>query len=556
MRRVLLPLLLALTACEGAIVGERPLSTVTPGGSTAGTPGGPTTPGEVPLPAFQPAPLRVRQLLKAQYQGAVADLLGPEAAAVTTPPDDVPVNGLAAIGAAQLSMPASSVDAYEAGAYLAAQKALAVRHAALVDCTPTSSTDATCMGQLAARFVPRAFRRPATTAELDRYTQLGLAAATAYDDFDKGVEFLFAALLQSPNFLYLVEVGTPDEADATLRRLDAWELASRLSFFITNAPPDDALQASAADGSLLRDEVLRAQAARLARLPAARAAMTGLFDELLDLGGLEHLAKDAQRFPDFDPALGASMHEETRRTLLDTAFDRPADLRELFTRRTSFVDASLARHYGLPSQGSGWQEVTLPATRAGLFTQAAFLALQSHPSQNSPTYRGKFIRERLLCTTIPAPPPDVSTVLPEAPAGTQQTLRQKMQQHMTQGSSCAGCHTLMDPVGFAFEGFDATGREQSTDDGLPVDTSGALDGTDFTGAPGLMQQLHDDPRVISCLGRQVFRQGVGHVDLASEGRPLKAALDAFAASGYRYQTLLVELAASDAFRQGLSRDTP
>ena len=170
---------------------------------------------------------------------------------------------------------------------------------------------------------------------------------------------------------------------------------------------------------------------------------------------------------------------------------------------------------------------------------------------NSPTYRGRFIRERLLCQTIAAPPPEVSTTLPTPPSGTPTTLRQRVEQHM-QNASCSGCHRLMDPVGFAFEGFNAIGKRQTSDQGLPIDSSGSLDDRgSYTDAPGLMQVLHDDPRVMSCLTRVVFRQGVGHVDLRSEARPLRAAEEAFIASGYRYQSLLEALVASEAFRTGI-----
>lgn len=544
MRKLLLSSLLLLTACEGALVGERPAPGSGPGGTG-------TTPVE--LPPFAPAPLRARLLLAPQYRNAVADLLGPEAAAAVRPPRDIPVNGLTAIGASQLTISASSVDAYEESAYLAAQAALSARRASLISCTPANAGDAACMRKVAELHVPRAFRRPATVDELNRWTQVGLDVAQAYGAFDRGVEFLLAGLLQSPAFLYLGEAGEPDPANPARRRLTDWELASRLSFFLTNAPPDDVLRAAAAAGALQTEEGLRTQARRLLQRPEARTAMTQLFDELFELQRLDSLAKDPQRFPRFVTALGWSMREETRRTLVDAAFDAPADLRELFTRRTTFVDLQLAEHYGLPAV-SGWQQVQLPPGRAGLLTQASFLALQSHPSQNSPTHRGKFIREKLLCMPIPAPPPNVSTTLPETPPGTQRTLRQKLELHM-QSPSCAGCHKVMDPLGFAFEGFDATGHVQTKDDGLPVDTSGAFDEHGaFSDAVGLAQQLHDDPRVMSCLLKQVYRQGVGHVDLASEGRSLAAAEEAFAASGYRYQALLEALVVSDAFRLGAAQE--
>ena len=539
MRPTISILLLGLLAsCEGAIIGERqepaPM-TIAP------------EPREV-LPAFVPAPLRPRLLLAGQYQNAIADLLGPEAAAAVTPPRDVPVNGLTAIGASQLAVSSSSVDAYEANAYLAAQAALLARRAALITCTPTSASDRVCMQQLAERFVTRAFRRPATTVELTRWTQVGVTAATAFAAFDRGVEFMLAGLLQSPAFLYLDEVGAPSASDPTRRTLTTWELASRLSFFLTNAPPDDALRAAAANGELETQAGVKAQAQRLLQTPLARTAMTQLFDELLDLSQLDHLAKDAQTFPTFQASLGTSMREETRRTLLDVGFDQPTDFRDVLIRRSTFVDAPLAQHYGLGAV-TGWMKVQLPPERAGLLTQASFLSLQSHPSANSPTYRGRFIRERLLCQTIPPPPINVSTTLPPEPTNTHRTLRQRLEVHM-QSTSCSGCHKLMDPPGFAFEGFDATGRKQTLDDGLPIDSSGSLDdrGT-FTDAPGLMNVLHEDRRVTSCLTRVVFRQ-VGHVDLRTEARPMREAEEAFIASGYRYQSLLEALVASEAFRTG------
>lgn len=542
-RPTILVALLLVAGCEGSIAGERPV--VTP------DPVKPIEPIEPELPAFAPATLRPRLLLGTQYVNAVADLLGPDAARPVVPPRDVPVNGLAAVGATMLEVSSSAVNDYETNAYLAAQAALAARRSQLITCTPASNDDAACMRTIAERFVPRAFRRPATSEELTRWTAIGVEAATAYDDFDKGVEFLFAGLLQSPAFLYLDENGEPDPANPGRRRLTTWELASRLSFFLTNAPPDDLLRGAAADGSLADETVLREEAARLLQKPEARAAMTALFDEILELGHLDHLAKDAVKFPGFDPALGRSMREETRRTLVDLAFDVPTDFRDVFTRRTTFVDGPLSRHYGLPS-ATGWTTVQLPAKRAGILTQASFLSLMSHPSANSPTYRGRFIREKLLCQTIPAPPPEVDTTLPPAPPNTQRTLRQKVELHM-QSASCSGCHSLMDPPGFAFEGFDAIGKTQTLDDGLPVDTTGAFeDKGSFTDAVGLASILHEDPRVMSCLTRVVFRQGTGHVDLPTEARPLKAASEAFAASGYKYQTLLIELAASEAFRSGIS----
>lgn len=545
-------LALVLTACDGALLGELPLPGTTPPGTVPPvtvTPPLPPPDPEEELPEYAPGRFRARVLLAAQYRNAVEDLLGPEAAAAVTPLKDVPVNGLTAVGASVLAVSGAAVDRYEENAYLAAQTALRTRRGNLIPCTAQGFDDAACMQQVASRLVPRAFRRPATSDELTRWTQVALEAARAYEVFDRGVEFLAAGLLQSPQFLYLAETGEAVSGQPERRQLTGHQLASRLSFFLTAAPPDDELLAAAASGALDTEAGLRSQARRLLELPKARAAMADLFEEVLELNHLPYLSKDAQKFPGFQLSLTASMREETRRTLVDVAFERPADFRTVLTRPTTFVDGPLAQHYGLPPV-SGWQQVTTNVGRAGILTQAAFLSLMAHPSSNSPTYRGRFIRERLLCQGIPAPPPEVSTTLPEPPPGVRQTLRMKVEQHM-QAPSCRGCHQLMDPPGFAFEGFDAVGREQTHDDGLPVDTTGELDelGT-FADAEGLMGLLFRDKRVTQCFARQVFRQGAGRVELLSELRALFAVEREFAAAGYRYKDLLVALVTAEAFRTG------
>ncbi len=534
-----------LAACEGSILGSRP-------GEPGSGAGGGTT--QVELPPFSPATLRPRLLIADQYRNSVIDLLGPEAGAAVIPPADVSVNGLAAIGAAQVSVSTTGVDQYEQNAFKAAQAGLAARRSTIVTCTASGAADSACMKQVVTALTNRAFRRTATADEITRWTTVGLAASGAYGDFDRGVEFVIAGVLQSPAFLYLDESGEPDPADATRRRLTAPQLASRLSYFLTNAPPDAALRAAAETGALATTDQLRVQARRLLADAKTQAATLRLFDELLGLDGLAHLSKDPQAFPGFQASLGDSMREETHRTISMVAFEGQNDFRDLFTTKTSFVDAALAAHYGLPAV-TGWTKVTQPG-RAGVLTQAGFLSLQSHPSANSPTYRGKFIRERLLCEAVAAPPANVNTTLPTPPAGQRQTLRSKLAVHMS-SLACSGCHSLMDPLGFGFEGFDAIGRARTTDDTLPIDASGSFDtrGT-FTDAAGLTALLHDDPRLTQCMTRAVFRQAVGHVDGQGERKPLFDAHSAFAASGFQYRELLVELVASDAFRFGRLEDAP
>jgi hypothetical protein len=289
----------------------------------------------------------------------------------------------------------------------------------------------------------------------------------------------------------------------------------------------------------------------LLALPSARGALLSLFDEVLELQGLDTLSKDSTVFPAFDPTITTSMREETHHLLADVAFDTGGDFRNVLDADYTFVDSKLAALYGLPAPSSAWQRVSLDPSlpRLGLLGEGAYLALQAHPANTSPTHRGKLIREQLLCEPVAAPPPNVNTTLPTDPPGMATTLRAKMTAHVS-NPSCAACHKLMDPLGFAFESFDSTGAYRTTDNGEAVDTSGALDGQAFADARGLMGLVKDDPRVTRCLTKTVYRQAAGHVELASETAPLRTAEQGFKDSGYSMKELMMQLATSDAFRYG------
>jgi hypothetical protein len=294
---------------------------------------------------------------------------------------------------------------------------------------------------------------------------------------------------------------------------------------------------------------VRAQATTLLASPAAGAATASFFDELMDQAGLATLDKDATAYPSFDPSITASMREELHRFIAEAS--AAGDFRGVLDADHTFVDAKLAALYGLPPPASGWARVSLKADqpRAGLLGEAAYLALKAHPVSTSPTKRGKLIREKLLCEPVAAPPPNVNTNLPESPTGSTLTLRDKLEAHVG-NPSCATCHKLMDPLGFAFESFDALGAYRTLDHGQPVDTSGSLDGQSFASARDLGALLKADPRFAQCLTKTLYRQAAGHVESTSETAALTTAESAFAGSGYQLSTLVVELASSDAFRFG------
>jgi hypothetical protein len=180
-------------------------------------------------------------------------------------------------------------------------------------------------------------------------------------------------------------------------------------------------------------------------------------------------------------------------------------------------------------------------------TTAGFLSLYANQEEGSPTQRGKFIRETLLCTTIPLPPPNVSTVLPDPPAGVVYTKRQRLATHESV-ASCAVCHKMMDPLGLTLENFDAIGKYRSTDQGLPIDVSGDLDGTSFSGPVALGQTLAAQPAVADCLVRNMYRYGTGHVETTTEQPVLDALKSNFRTGGYHVRDLMRDIVSSDGFR--------
>jgi hypothetical protein len=532
-------LVFALAACTDPTPAKPPVvnhtpPTTLPVDPTPTTPATPVVPGEA----------RLRRLASWQYTNAIRDLLGSEAATVVTPPADVALNGSDAIGNATLSLSTNDASAYETSAFAAVQRGMQTSHTWQA-CQPVAYNDRNCMAVTAQSFGRRAFRRPLTDLEVARWTNLGLTAAEAYGDFYQGVQFALAGMLQSPNFLYLVEVGEAVPGDDRLH-LTSYEMAARLSFFLLGTTPSDDLL-DAADRGALRDPVVVAYSARtMLNDPRAKDALRQFFAERYHLGELAGLSRDDASLT---PAVRDAMREETLRNIDDVVWDRVADARELVSTPTTFVNDNLAAFYGLPLPGHGstFVKVTLPEERVGLLTQGAVLARFAHEHRSSPTLRGKFVREALLCEGIPAPPPNVNTNLPEpSPNAPPVTTRQRIEGHMA-NEDCRGCHSAMDPIGFGLEAFDAVGKHRTTENGLPIHDDSTLDGTPFVGARGLAALLHDSPQLPGCFTRGLFRQALGHVEEEGEAPALVQIDAAFEASGFRLQDAMLAIATSDAF---------
>ncbi len=498
---------------------------------------------------FAPAPPVVPRLTAQQHHNALVDLLRGPVPVAQLEADTAPYL-FTSIGAATTTVSERGVSQSEDAALSAARAVFAdpKRRDALVGCEP----DDACARSFITGFARRAFRRPVDAEEAERWVAIGkkVAPGNAW----LAIEMSVAGILQAPSFLYRLELGKPDPSRPGWNRLDAYELASRISFLLWSSVPDEELLNAATTGELEKDDVLSKEIDRMLDDPRARPALMAFHKQWLDLKDLDALQRDPAKHPDARPGFGASMRGEIERLLDDVTLE-DRDFRDLFDRRTTWVDANLAALYRLdatPAAGM-WERVVLPSDgpRAGLLTTAGFLAVNAHPEVTSPTRRGKFVRERLLCEYVPPPPDDVATDLDkESKAGTPKTQREKLEVHRT-NPTCAGCHKFVDPIGLGFEDFDSMGVHRTMEQDKPVDARGELDGIHFTGGKALGKLLRDDTRTTACVARQLFRFATGRLENQTEEPAMIALGKSFSASGYKFRALIHALVRSDAFRYAL-----
>jgi len=526
-------------ASEGSTGGSSSASADESSGST----------GEPPPAESVPPPGGVRRLLAHQYVESVRLLLGDAAAEAAAPPDDPVIGNYDAMGTLVSAPAPADVEFYESSSMAIAEAALEDPStlAVTVPCVVDGPFDEDCYDDVARRFGRLAWRRPLNNAEVGRLRNIGLMAQDWDEgEFMTGVQYMLTAILQSPHFLYIVEIGQPGEGDYL--ELDGYELATRLSFFLAGRTPDAAALDLAADGELDSDEGARSLAESLLTQPEARHAVERFYGEYLTVRNLPSKSKDPDLFPAFGEDLKAAMLEETMRLVENVVFEDEDSVLTLFDSDTTFVNDDLAALYGVDAPG-GWEQVTLPASqgRAGVLTHASWLTMMSHTNVNSPTRRGLFVMEKLLCNEIPLPPPNVNPQPVEPQEG--QTLRESLSQHMSD-PSCASCHALTDPIGFAFEHFDPTGAFRTQDNSKPVDATGEVVGIgSFDGAAELATLIAGDSRLPGCMVDNVYTQSLGFVPDDGQVPALEAVTETFSSDGLRMKQMLVELTSSPIFRQ-------
>jgi hypothetical protein len=527
--------------CEGS-PGE-PSGTGASNGGGTGNGGGTTSSGP-----FVPSPPALPRLTTAQYRNVIGDLLGPGIQIPELEPDQRPYS-FSIIGASTTTVSEHGVDLYSQAAFGIAKAVFAdtALRKTVVGCAPATPLDDVCLAQFINQFGLRAWRRPVTPDELTRYQALAgkVGAAEPW----VALEYVTAAILQSPSFLYRVELGEPDTTKPGWLRYTGYEIASRLSFLLRNSFPDAELLAAASRGELAGKDGVVAQATRLLNDSGpTETMMSALYEEYLDLPVLDTVEFPAVMDPNH--TLAASMRQEVLEIVNRVALRESGDMRTLFNTRTVAVNQDLAGLYGLTPTSSltlTAAELGADSPRAGILTTGALLTLNNRPNRTSPTIRGFFIRQRLLCGSVPPPPPGIPPIM-EQDTGAPQTIREKLEAHRA-NPTCAGCHKLMDPIGLGMEDFDQYGRFRTTyDTGQPVDSAGDVDGIVFNGAKQLGQILSEDPRVTACLVKQLYRYGSARLEADSEQATLKALDDAFSAHGYQLRPLLLELVGSDGFR--------
>jgi hypothetical protein len=417
---------------------------------------------------------------------------------------------------------------------------------ALLACAP-GQAERPCVEAFVDRMATSAFRRPLDPGE--REALLAVFTVGRADSLAIGLQGVIEAILQSFSFFYRSEIGAG--AGPGVRPLSPFELASSLSFFLRGSPPDTELMRAAQDGRLQDAAVLRAHATRLLQDPRSMARATRILLAWLGLGQGLHAELPARTYKEYTPELKASLYEELRR-LLGGVIEQGGTLADLVTSKRTFVDKRLAALYGLPYAGGGDGSAFVPAmlaadSHAGVLTRGALLASVSEGQRI--VHRGLLVQKSLLCTPIPAPPPDVDTNTGMKPGVTE---RQLMDMRLAHGT-CGACHRAIDPPGLLFEQYDALGRFSATDAaGKPIVVAGEVPGSDLGGpvkdVVDLGRRLGGSRQFASCLVSQVvayaYGRDIGPGDTCEIGR----IVDRVDASGGKFAELLLGIVDSPAFR--------
>jgi hypothetical protein len=425
-------------------------------------------------------------------------------------------------------------------------------HKRIITSGPDAKTTRRAASEKVAReFAGRAFRRPATDAEVDRLVSLTEQSRADGESFEQGIQLIVQAVLVSPSFLFKPEIDPPGR-EGQPRTLTEFEVATRLSYFLWSSAPDAELLASCASKSLLVDRNRDQQVRRMLKDERTKALVDNFVGQWLELRSLERRKPDAAAFPLYNAQLAAAMRRETE-LFVWTVLRDDLSVVELLSGNFTYVNEPLARLYGI--EGVNGKEFKLVSTagthRGGLLTQASFLTVTSNPNRTSPVKRGRFILDNFLGAPPPPPPPNVPELKETRLDG---TLRQRMEQHRT-NPVCASCHNRMDPLGFALENYDAIGQWRDVEGGARIDASGKLPtGEEFAGPEALRKLLVSRKQeFVRCLTEKLLTYALGRGLEYSDQCTVDDIVKKARLADYRFSALVLEIVRSDPFLKKGSR---
>lgn len=498
-----------------------------------------------------------RRLTRSEYNHSIRDLVGLD----LRPADAFPADGSGGEGfdnvGGTLFLSPVQLEKYLTAASAVLDAALAsdaARQQILFAAPDSGRTPRQAARVIVAEFARRAFRRPVEDEEVERLMTMFDRAAARGDDFPAAVKLALQAVLISPHFLFLSE---PEPEAAGVYRLNHYQIAARLAYFLWASTPDDELLKLAAEERLHDDDVLRAQVRRMLADPKSHGFAESFATQWLAIGALGvSVRPDSQRFPQFDDALATDMRAEAV-ALVETIFREDRSLLELLDCDYALINSRLAAHYGLPPvEGDELRRVPLEdGRRGGVLGLGAVLTSTSYPLRTSPVIRGKWVLEVLLGSPVPPPPPNAGK-LPDddRTVARDLTFRQQLEAHRTQ-PECAACHARMDPLGFGLENFDAIGRWRHHQNGLPVNSSGQLpSGETFNGPDQLKQVLlARKDEFIRNLTRKLLGYSLGRGLNKFDECVITHGMEALAANDYRPSALIETIVLSYPFQHRFAR---
>ena len=537
-------------ACTGHIdgPGQAPSNVQTGGGSGGG---GVSTPDPVCANhVVEPGASPMRLLSAAEYLSTMQDLVG-DVPGLAPALDDASTASALGIAPPDLGLPELQTYQDAAAKVAATVAGDATLLGKLAPCD-AGTDQRTCARNFVQTFGARAYRAPLTDpSDVERHLVVFDAGATT--SYQHGIELVMTAMLQAPRFLYLVEIGTSDKVAADAIKLSGYELAARLSYSVWGTMPDARLTAAAAAGMLSTKEGVASQLAWMMADPRGQTMVRRFVEGWVHLGDVNMLAKDATLYPQWSasPTLKASLIGQARAFFDDVLAAQGGKLAALLTSTKLFANQDLASmYYGGTASGTAFQPVANAAagTPSGLLTLPALLSILAKPDSSSPIYRGKFVREEMLCQQLPAPPNNVPKP-PDVQPGV--STRERFRQHEVD-SVCSACHQMIDPIGLGFENYDGIGHYRTMDNGQPVDASGNVKGSDdidgmFNGVVELGQKLAGSKQVESCVTRQWFRFMMTRFEASADACSMNDVLTKFRSGGGSLNVLPAAMAQSDAF---------